>query len=73
MLARAAPPQVAVVDTTGAGDAFVAALTMALLEGRDPEDALRFACTAGALSVTRAGAQPSLPRRAEVEARLRSS
>jgi ribokinase len=67
-LARAAPPAVAVIDSTGAGDCFVAALTVALLEGRPPADALAFACAAGALAATRAGAQSSLPWRAEVEA-----
>jgi ribokinase len=46
----------------------VAALVVALLEGQDPEAALRFACAAGALATTRAGAQPSLPWRTEVEA-----
>jgi len=66
--ARAEPPEVNVVDTTGAGDTFVAALTLALLEGRTESDALTFACTASALSVTREGAQPSLPRRKDVDA-----
>jgi ribokinase len=66
-IAEARPPAVQVVDTTGAGDCFVAALTVALLEGRAPADALRFACVAGALATTRAGAQPSLPWRAEVD------
>lgn len=66
-IAVAAPPKVAVVDTTGAGDCFVAALVVALLEGQDPEAALRFACAAGALATTRAGAQPSLPWRTEVD------
>lgn len=70
LIAQAAPPPVAAVDTTGAGDAFVAALTLALLEGQSPQAALAFACTTGALSATRPGAQPSLPTRAEVEARL---
>ena len=69
-LATAAPPRVQAVDATGAGDAFVAALSVALLEGRAPEAALAFACAAGALSATRAGAQPSLPRRSEVDALL---
>lgn len=69
-IAAASPPPVTVVDTTGAGDCFVAALTVALLEGQPPADALAFACTAGALAVTRAGAQPSLPTRAEVDAAL---
>ncbi|HEX2559494.1 ribokinase [Phenylobacterium sp.] len=69
-IAEAHPPQVEAVDSTGAGDAFVAALTLALLEGRTPEAALAFACAAGALAATRPGAQPSLPRRDEVEACL---
>lgn len=69
-VAECAPPAVEAVDATGAGDAFVAALTVALLEGRDPSAALDFACTAGALAATRPGAQPSLPRREEVDARL---
>lgn len=69
-LATAEPPEVEVVDTTGAGDTFVGALTVALLEGMDQRDALAFACAAGALTATRAGAQSSLPTRAEVEAVL---
>ena len=70
VIAEAAPPRVEAVDATGAGDAFVAALTVALLEGRPADEALRFACGAGALAATRPGAQPSLPRREEVDARL---
>lgn len=69
-LARAPAPVVKAVDTTGAGDTFCAALTLALVEQRQPADALAFACAAGALAATRAGAQPSMPRRAEVEALL---
>ena len=70
-LATAEPPEIVAVDTTGAGDTFVAALTLALLEGQAPKQALTFACAAGALTATRAGAQPSLPTRAEVEGILR--
>ncbi|MCC4294334.1 ribokinase [Brevundimonas aurantiaca] len=66
--ASARPPAVEAVDATGAGDAFVAAITMALLEGMAPDEALRFACAAGAVAATRPGAQPSAPERAEVEA-----
>jgi ribokinase len=69
-LARAMPPRVEPVDTTAAGDTFVAALTLALVEGQDHEGALRFACAAGAAATTRMGAQPSLPTRAEVMALL---
>jgi ribokinase len=70
LIAQAAPPPVEVIDTTGAGDSFVAALTLALLEGEPPQAALAFACATGALSTTQAGAQPSLPYRREVEAIL---
>ncbi len=66
-LAEAAPPTVDAVDTTGAGDTFTAALTLALIEKKAHAQALAFACAAAAASTTRAGAQPSLPRRAEVE------
>src|SRR5204863_290836 len=59
-----------VVDAIGAGDAFVAALALALAEGQPPEKALAFACAVGALACTRPGAQPALPDRAEVEALL---
>ncbi|MBL8557634.1 MAG: ribokinase [Hyphomonadaceae bacterium] len=64
---RAAPPPVTPVDTTGAGDAFVGALVVALAEKQPPERALRFACAAGALAATRPGAQPSLPKRDSIE------
>ena len=56
------------VDTTAAGDAFAGALAVGLAEGKDLIDAVHFANAAGALSVTRRGAQPSMPFRAEVEA-----
>lgn len=59
-----------VVDTTGAGDAFNGALAVALAEGQELEPALRFANAAAALSVTRRGTAPAMPRRAEVEALL---
>lgn len=68
LLASASAPAVDAVDTTGAGDTFTAALTIALVEGREPEAALRFACAAGAAAVTKAGAQPSMPFREAVEA-----
>lgn len=61
------------VDATGAGDAFNAALAVALAEGRPLPEAGRLAVAAGALCVTRAGAQPSMPTRQEVETALRSS
>ncbi|WP_109077802.1 ribokinase [Aggregatibacter kilianii] len=52
-------------DTTAAGDTFNGALTVALLEGKTLMEAIRFAHAAAAISVTRAGAQPSIPSRAE--------
>lgn len=56
-----------VVDTTAAGDCFNGALAVALAEGRPLDEAARWASRAAAISVTRAGAQPSLPTRGEVE------
>jgi len=69
-IAWASPPKITAVDATGAGDAFVGAITVALLDGMEPAEALKFACAAGAVAATRAGAQPSLPTRDEVEALL---
>ncbi|MDQ7840393.1 MAG: ribokinase [bacterium] len=54
------------VDSTAAGDAFAGALAVALAEGRSLAEAVRFANAAGAMSVTRMGAQPSMPRREEL-------
>ena len=58
------------IDAVAAGDAFVGALAVARLARQPDETALRFACAAGALATTRAGAIPSLPTRAEVHALL---
>jgi len=55
------------IDTVGAGDCFNGAFAVALLEGDDPWAAARFASAAAAISVTRRGAQASMPSRAEVE------
>ena len=60
----------AVVETTGAGDAFNGAFAAALAEGAAALEAVRFGCAAGALSVTRAGTAPSMPRRPEIETLL---
>jgi ribokinase len=73
IIAQCPAPKIEAVDTTGAGDAFVGALSVALLEGRVGAQALVFACAAGALAATRAGAQTSLPRRGEVDALLRGA
>lgn len=67
-IAEATGVKITPVDTTGAGDCFVGALTLALLEGMAPDRALAFSCAAGAAAAMKAGAQPSLPTRAEVEA-----
>lgn len=69
-LARVKPPRIEAVDTVAAGDSFCAALTVALVEGQSPEDALAFACAAGAAAATKEGAQPSLPTREDVLALL---
>ncbi len=65
-LARVKPPRVDAIDTVAAGDTFTAALVVALAEGQSPEDALKFACCAGAAATTKMGAQPSLPTREDV-------
>ncbi|MDQ3533083.1 MAG: ribokinase [Actinomycetota bacterium] len=59
--------EVKVVDTTAAGDSFCGALADALVRGLELEHAVRWAVTAAALTVTKKGAQQSLPTRAEVE------
>jgi ribokinase len=61
------PFEVEAVDTVGAGDCFNGVFAVALLEGRDPFAAARFASAAAAISVTRRGAQASMPTRAEVD------
>lgn len=54
------------VDTVGAGDCFCGVLAAGLCQGKDMEEALRFAAAAAAISVTRKGAQPSMPRKEEI-------
>ena len=66
------PFPVQAIDTVAAGDCFNGAFAVALLEGLekrefDPWAAARFASAAAAISVTRRGAQASMPSRAEVE------
>lgn len=63
----AKPPHVVPVDTTGAGDTFMGALVLAIMEGQHHQDALTFACAAGAASTLIAGAQPSMPDRKLVD------
>ena len=69
--ARGARRGSSVVDGTAAGDAFAACLVVSLLEGRDHDESLARSCAAGALAASRAGAQPSLPTAAEIDAILR--
>ncbi len=58
--------KVKTIDTTAAGDVFNGALAVALSEGKTLEEAVQFACEAAALSVTRLGAQSSIPHRNEL-------
>lgn len=65
--------EVPVVDTTAAGDAFTAALAVTWGSGEGIDQATAYANYVGALTVTRFGAQPSLPTRAEVENFIRKN
>jgi ribokinase len=60
-----------VVETAGAGDAFVGGFAAALAGGADPLEAARFGSATAGISVTRAGTAPAMPRRAEIEALLK--
>jgi ribokinase len=59
--------KVKAVDSTAAGDVFTGSLAVALSEGKELKEAVRFANAAAAISVTRLGAQPSAPTRKEIE------
>ncbi len=59
-----------VVETTGAGDAFNGGFAVALSEGRDVVEAVRFGCATAGISVTRPGTAPAMPSRAEIDALL---
>ncbi|WP_192560240.1 ribokinase [Pseudomonas allokribbensis] len=61
-------PKVKAVDTTAAGDTFVGGFAAALAAGKTEAEAIRFGQIAAALSVTRAGAQPSIPASSDVQA-----
>ncbi|MFJ2728939.1 ribokinase [Streptomyces collinus] len=67
-VSRVPAPEVDAVDTTGAGDAFTAALAVGLGSGAPLADAAAHAARVGAVAVTRRGAQESYPTLAEVEA-----
>ncbi len=55
------------VDTTGAGDSFIGAFVNMLSEGKDDIEAIKYASAVGSLTVSRAGAQKSLPSREEAD------
>jgi ribokinase len=59
--------RVEAVDTTAAGDTYCGSLAVALAEGKNLNEAVTFAAAASAISVTRLGAQPSVPTRSEIE------
>ena len=58
---------VSAVDTVGAGDTFIGAFVVRMVEGAEVREAARFGCAAAAIAVTRRGAQTSIPTRAEVK------
>lgn len=64
---RVAAPQVTVIDSTGAGDAFCGAFVASLAAEEEPAEALKAGVAAGSLAVTVAGAQRSMPTRGEIE------
>jgi ribokinase len=64
---------VTAIDTTAAGDAFNGGFAAGLMLGKTPLESARFGCAVAAISVTRPGAQPSMPSMAEVEDLLRSA
>jgi ribokinase len=67
------PFKVDAIDTVAAGDCFNGAFAVALLEGKDPWSAARFANAAAAICVTRKGAAASMPSRTEVDEFLRKN
>ncbi len=60
------------VDTTGAGDAFVGSLAVAIAEGKSITESIRFGNAAGALASTKHGAQPSMPGRDDLDKLLQT-
>lgn len=69
-VARVPSLRVDAIDTVGAGDTFVGTLGVELASGNELEPAMRVAAAAGAIATTRQGAQPAIPTRAEVTARM---
>jgi ribokinase len=66
-------PKVTAVDTTAAGDTFTGCLAASVAQGEDVRSALAYACAGASLSVTRVGAQPSIPSRAEIDLFMRNT
>jgi ribokinase len=66
-------PSVSAIDTTAAGDCFNGAIAVALSQGLELEEAVGFACRAASISVTRMGAQSSMPSRKELNEIFRLS
>jgi ribokinase len=64
------PYRVDVVDTVAAGDAFGAGLSLALAEGKSLHEAVKYGAAAGAMAITRRGAQPAMPSHQDVDALL---
>jgi len=69
---RVPVPRVSAVDTTGAGDTFNGVLATRLAAGDELADAVKFAVTAGSISVSTPGARDGMPRLAEIEIALTS-
>jgi ribokinase len=65
--------RVKATDTTAAGDAFNGGFATGLMLGKSPLESARFASAVAAISVTRSGAQPSMPSMAETEAFLENN
>ena len=65
------PFNVDAVDSVAAGDAFNGALAVSLAQGKNLQEAVTVASAAGALAVTRTGAQDSMPERQQVEDLIR--
>ena len=73
VVAQPAFANVRVVDTTGAGDAFVAGFVVGRWWSAGVAGALRWGCAAGSLATTRAGAQPSMPGLVELESLVKTT
>lgn len=63
----------AVIDTAGAGDAFVGGFSAALSNGQSPIDAVRFGCATAGIAVTRRGTAPAMPSLSEINALIKST